>query len=386
MTDTKYQYNWKALLLGALIWESLFWSACLLCLYLVGFFEPINELGNFSFKTPNSLWLMATIIPMYGLYFYSIWKRKKLLDHTHPLTLRTLISPVSSLHSFVRFFLFRNTLVLLIFAMAQPVWGKQKVKAKSKNTELVICLDVSNSMNTRDIEKQSSRLDISKRAINQLINQLTGEKIGIAVFAGSAYVQLPLTTDYAAAKMFANEITTDMVSSQGTNISAALRMADAMFTLSSTAGKSIILITDGENHEENPTEELLKLKDKNIQVNALGIGTKLGGPIPRDGKRPELGYKTDESGKIIVSKVNPSLISSIAKQSNGFATISDDPFPDLNGLLTQINQIKHNSGGEIETEVHENHYQIPLFAAFVCWVLFLLVNRSMIQRIQWWRK
>lgn len=383
MTKGNYQYNWKALLVGALIWESIFWSTTFVCLYLVGFLDPLKSAGNFSFKTPTNFWLILCLIPLTCLYFYGIWKRNNQTKNIQSSALQTILMPISSMHSFLRYFFYRNTLILLIFAMAQPVWGKQKLKAKTTNNELVICIDVSNSMNTRDIDKQISRLDISKRAVNQFINQLKGEKIGIAVFAGAAYVQLPLTTDYAAAKLFVNEITTDMVSAQGTNISAALRIADAMFTLSSDASKSILLITDGENHEENPTDELMRLKDKNIQVNVLGIGTKLGGPVPRDGDRPEMGYKTDGKGKIILSKVNPKLIQAIAQQANGFATISDNPFPDLNGLLTEINQIKHNSDAEIEIEVMENHYQIPLFAALVFWILFLSLNAGIINRFQW---
>ena len=158
----------------------------------------------------------------------------------------------------------------VFLSLAQPVFGTKKVSGTIESLELVICLDVSASMDVKDISDDLSRLDVSKRAIVQLINNLHGEKIGICVFAGGAYVQLPITSDYSAAKLFVNDITTSIMSNQGTNINAALSTANDMFT-DQKCSKGIIIVTDGENHEEKPSSIFEILKKKNITVNVLGL-------------------------------------------------------------------------------------------------------------------
>jgi Ca-activated chloride channel homolog len=225
-------------------------------------------------------------------------------------------------------------------------------------------------MNVKDIDKQTSRLQVAKRALIQLINQLHGERVGIVIFAGNAYTQLPLTMDYETAKMYLNEIETDMVSNQGTNIRSALEISESLFT-KSKAGKAILIVTDGEDHESGIDEILKSLKEKKIQLAILGIGSQNGGLIPNDYNRPELGFKVDEKGSFILSKMNPSMIKELASKSGGFYTISSDSYPDLRNLLAKINKIKRSKKEGFEFEVKENRYQIPLFLSFLCLILFV---------------
>jgi Ca-activated chloride channel family protein len=260
---------------------------------------------------------------------------------------------------------------MLVFALAQPFLGTKKVNATMQSMELAICLDVSNSMNACDIDPKTSRLEIAKRALNQLINSLHGEKIGVVVFAGGSLIQLPLTSDYGAAKLFVNEIKTDMLSGQGTNVASALEACKEVFSEQKTS-KAVMLVTDGENHEVNPSKLLKEMHQKGIQLAILGIGTQQGGRIPLDADRPELGYKLGMNGKTVTTKVNPSFIRSMANKARGFATISQDPFPDLNALLTQINQMKRSKVKEIELEALDNRYQFPLFVALICFALAML--------------
>jgi Ca-activated chloride channel family protein len=375
MNNSKYTYRLKLIITGVLVWEIIFWLFTGLLLFLVGYLDSTATGEQIGFKEPHVFWLLVLLFPVLGLYLFNIYSTNQLAESAHPAVRKFILQPVSSLNSFLKYFFYRNALVLLISAMAQPVFGTKKVAGTVENLELVVCLDVSNSMNTKDISKDMTRLEIAKRALNELVNNLHGEKLGITVFAGSAFVQLPLTRDYLSAKMFINEIESDMISNQGTNISAALTTSINMFSPEKTT-KGIILVTDGENHEENPDAVIKELSSKNIQLSVLGIGTTQGGPIPINPKRPELGYKTTAAGRTVVSKVDPAFIQSIASKSGGHATLSSDPFPNLSDLLTQINQMKRTKAQDLEFDIQENRYQIPLFAAVIFWCLFLVWSKN----------
>ncbi len=371
MNNLSYTYRIKLILAGVIIWEAIFWSLSGVVLFLIGYLDPSATGQQIGFKFPGQFWLLVFLVPIIGVYLFNISNLNRFADAAHPTVRKFILQPVSSFNSFLTFFFFRNAIVLLIFAMAQPVFGTKKVKGTTESLELVVCLDVSNSMNTKDISSDMTRLEIAKRALNELVNKLHGEKIGISVFAGGAFVQLPLTGDYAAAKMFISEIETNMVSNQGTNISEALTVSSDMFSEAKTT-KGIILVTDGENHESNPNEILQKLKENKIQLSILGIGTTQGGPVPIDPLRPELGNKTTATGRTVISRVNPDFIKTIAAKAGGFATLSSDEFPDLSELLTQINQMKRAEVQDLEFDVQENRYQIPLFASLILWCLFLV--------------
>lgn len=375
MNSPSFTYRLKLILTGVLVWEIIFWLSTGLLLFLVGYLDSSATGEQVGFKEPEAFWLLFLLIPIFGLYLYNVYSTNNLAQTAHPSVRKFILQPVSSLNSFLKYFFFRNAVVFLIFAMAQPVFGTKKVSGTIESLELVVCLDISNSMNTKDVSNELTRLQIAKRALTELVNNLHGEKLGIAVFAGGAFVQLPLTADYSSAKLFITEIETDMISNQGTNISAALSTSMAMFSKEKTT-KGIILVTDGENHEENPTDVLKEIKKQKIQLSVLGIGTTQGGPVPINPERPELGYKKTATGQTVVSRVNPSFIQSIANQSGGYATLSSDPFPNLSDLLTQINQMKRTKVQDLEFDIQENRYQIPLFAAAIFWCLFLVWSKG----------
>lgn len=262
--------------------------------------------------------------------------------------------------------LLRIAAFFMIVALAQPILGKKKAKVSGRNAEIVVALDISNSMNTRDISTKVSRLDIAKRALIQLVNQCRGEKIGLVIFAENAFVQLPITKDYGAAKMFIQDVETKMISNQGTNFSAALNKSMAMFS-PGRKNKGIILLTDGENHSEVPAELLEDLKEDEVLLSVVGIGTKEGGPIPKDVYRQELGYKANERGQVIVSKVDETLIRDLAKLSGGLSILIRTPFPNLSDLLTEINRERAGNIGDLSMEIQRNLYAWPLAAGlFLC--------------------
>jgi len=371
MGKSNYTYRLKWIITSVLLLEIIFWSAYYLILRVFTSSFSGNNSDHLMFKHPEALKLLLVIVPIVGIYLYSLLKHNRFSNRAGNSALKSLLQPVSSTNSFIKYFLFRNAIVLLILALAQPIYGKKKVAGTSESLELVIALDISNSMNARDISPEVSRLEIAKRALVQLVNNLHGEKIGVTLFANSAFVQLPLTRDYSAAKLFIQEIESGMISSQGTNIAEALEVSTDMFSKEITT-KGIILVTDGENHERNPDEILAKIKGAKIQVSVLGIGTTQGGLIPKNPNRLELGYKSDALGKTVVSKLNPSFLSSIAKKGGGKSSISSDEFPNLSELLTQINQMKRTKIDTLEFDIKQERFQIPLFLSLFFWMTFIL--------------
>lgn len=339
------------------------------------YFSAGSSDGQFAFKDEEKLWNLLLLFPFLGgfLWYFS-WKNKRLNLLGEERVLALIVEPINSFQVLLRYFFLRNAFVFLILALAQPIFGTKKVSGTMESMELVVAIDVSNSMNTKDIEAETSRLEVVKRAMSQFVNNLHGEKIGISIFAGGSYLQLPLTSDYEAAKMYIHELQTDMVSNQGTDVAAALDISEKMFSKAKTS-KAILLVTDGENHEGNLDEPLAILKEKNISLAVLGIGTAQGGLIPNNPERPELGHKTDENGRTIVSKMNPTFVKNLADKAGGFSVISDSPFPNLDGILERFKQLKRTKVDGIELETKENWYQIPLFLSMLFLMAFVLPVR-----------
>ncbi len=375
MDSSRFIYRMRWILIALCSWEIIFWVLYFVALKTFGAADYKSGTDQMMFKVPGALRLLFLIVPIALVYLYNIWRHNKMAGQLSERVAQSFLKPVSTFSSFVKYFLFRNAFALLVIAMAQPIYGKRKVAGTSESLELVVCLDISNSMNTRDISDELSRLAISKRALVQLVNNLHGEKVGFCLFANSAFVHLPLTRDYAAAKLFIQEIETEMISSQGTNIAEALEISQGMFSKEKTT-KGIILVTDGENHEQNPDEILKRIKEENIQLSVLGIGTKKGGLIPKNPRRPELGYKTNAVGKTVISKLDESFLQSIARKGGGKASVSSNEFPNLSALLTQISQMKRTKIDTLDFEVKEERYQIPLFLSLLFWLAYLLWSRQ----------
>ena len=381
MSNRNYTYRIGAITIGIIAWEVIFWVLLGVLFTILGYFSKGSG-EQVNFRYPELLSLNFLLIPIVLLYLFTINRTNKLFSSAGEKVRQHVFKPVSSAKSYLRFFLFRNAIVFLIIAMAQPIFGSKKVMGTVESLELVLCLDISNSMNVKDIDSETSRLDIAKRAIAQLVNNLHGEKIGVCVFANSAFTQLPITMDYDAAKMYVNDIETSMISSQGTNIRAALENSVSMFSEDNETTKGIILVTDGENHEDNPNDILAEIKEKNYQLIVLGLGTKGGGLVPKNPDRPELGYKSTAMGTTVLSKLNPQFINDIASKGGGFATLSSDPFPDLTGLLSQINRMKKSKIASMEFDVKENRYQLPLFCSILFFLLYLSLSSSIFSSVE----
>lgn len=367
----KHKITYKiSKILGLLVLtEFLFWIIGYFALAVFGYFSNGNTGEKLIFISPEFAYLFL-LTPLLFVVFYIILKRRNAFvsKSSTPNLTTAYLSEISNLGTFIKFFLFKSTVSFLVIAAMQPAFGNKLVNAQIKGVELVFAVDISVSMNTKDMENKLSRLDVAKRSINQLINQSKSGKIGMVVFAGSAYPQLPLTSDYGAAKMYTKELNTNFISNQGTNIGLALNMSADFFTTQKTK-KVIVLISDGEDHEQGVEDALENLREKGISLYVLGLGSSKGGLIPQNPNERTLGYMKDSFGKTVVSKVNSEMLNSLAKRANGKAVISGSDFPNISPLLAQINNFQPTKSIEIEFEVKENRYQIFLFLG----VFFLLI-------------
>ena len=365
-----YTYNTRKLAVLFLIVELLFWGG----FYLLW---TILSSGNSSdntllFKSPNFLYFSLFLLVFYTLNFRKFIRWNRVIGNSNFSESHSFFQKVNNKQTFLKLFLLRNAIFFLVIAIAHPIYGEKKEEGVKESMEIVIAMDISNSMNAKDIDKRTSRLEVAKRSVVQLINSFNGQKIGVCVFAGGAYVQLPLTNDYPIAKMFINEIETAMLSNQGTNIAQAFKTSYEMFSEEKTT-KAIIMVTDGENHEANPSRILSKIKESDVQVCVLGIGTKSGGLVPVNPNRTELGYKLGEDGKYLMSKVNPKFLKSIASQVNGYATLTSNPFPNLSQLVDEIKKMKKKKHGSYSLSIKADRFQFPLVVAIIC-LMFYFIN------------
>ena len=255
----------------------------------------------------------------------------------------------------------------MLISLAYPIYGTRSVDSNSKDGEIMICLDVSNSMNVRDINNES-RLEISKRLLNGMINRLQGQKVGVCLFAGDAFVQIPATNDYESVKTLLADVKTTFLSKQGTNITAAIEMAIKSFSKREIP-RSILLITDGENHIDKGADVYTQVKKEKIFVYAMGIGTTTGGPVPDEANKS---FKMKENGEMVLSKVNADFVNNVANLCAGVSSFVDSPFPDASPLLTEINLRSKGYFRNLKIEVQKSLHGYSLFGAFMFYVLFLL--------------
>ncbi len=370
MAKKRFTYRNRAWLLAVVGWEVVFWTLFFAIIEVLGVFSQSRGEERLEFLQPAYAWLFSLIPIFVAAFGWMMYQRHKLVKRLpEPELVSTFLQPVSTLKTFWRYFLLRNAIAFIVIALMQPAFGSREVNATANGVELIFAVDISNSMNTRDIEDGSTRLTASQRAMHQFVNQSSAAKIGLLVFAGNVYPQLPLTADKTAAKMHIDELSTSMISNQGTNIAAVLEEAKDFFS-DEDLKKTLVLITDGEDHEGGVDRVLDDLADKNIQLLVLGIGSEKGGLVPRSETVTNQYFK-DDLGRTVISKVDRAMIADIAKRAGGDHLVSNAPFPNVNQLLTQINSSKSTKEVDLEFNIKENRYQWPLFAGLL--MLFVLL-------------
>ena len=327
----------------------------------------------FRFAHIEFLWLLL-IIPVIILahILYTRYKRRQLLAFGDPDLLSELMPNASRIRPHVKFALEITALTLLILAVARPQYGTKEETVKREGIEVMIALDISNSMMAEDVVP--NRLDRAKQILSKLVDQMVDDKLGLVVFAGDAFTQLPITCDYVSAKMFLQNISPDLIPAQGTAIGAAINTCIRSFgSEQSEASRAIVLITDGENHEDDAKAAAQAAKEKGISVYVIGIGKPEGSPIP-DGRGS---FKKDKSGQVVVSRLNEEMCQEIAAAGNGMYVRADNSNTASRALQKELNKL---ATAEIETKVFTNYneqYQSFVLIAFLLLVIdFFVLGRK----------
>jgi len=284
--------------------------------------------------------------------------------------LSVLMPNVSASRPVLKFIILMLALASIIVAIARPQFGSKLKTEKRKGIELIIALDVSNSMMAEDIEP--NRLERSKRAISQLVDKLSNDKIGLIVFAGDAYTQLPITADYVSAKLFLNSISTNIVPTQGTAIGAAIELGTKSFNPQFKGSKAMIIITDGENHEDDAIGAAKAATEEGIIVYTIGMGLPQGGPIPEYSNGMKT-YRKDREGNTVVTKLDEPMLQKIAEAGKGAYIRANNAQVGLNNLLNEVNKMEKS---ELETQIYADYDD--KFQYFIAFALFLILLDFMI--------
>ena len=327
----------------------------------------------FKFANPNALFLYILLLVVVGIYFVACRRRKKALArYGEPELLGAMMPEVSSLRPALKFWITFVALCFMVLVLARPQFGSKAETVTRQGIETVIALDISNSMLAEDVAP--SRLEKSKNVISKLVDSFTDDKVGLIVFAGDAFIQLPITSDFISAKIFLESITPDLIARQGTNIKAAIDMATRSFTPKEEVGKAIIIITDGENHEGGAKEAAKAAAEKGMMVYVMGVGSPEGAPIPA-GRAND--FRRDKEGNVIVTKLNEQMCQEIAAAGNGVYIRIDNTNNAQKILQKEIDKL---AKADVETTIYSEYNEQFMVMAWIAFVLLLLEMLLMVKK------
>ena len=305
------------------------------------------------FEDPIYLWMLL-IIPILVLVRFIVWRKRKhnLRKFGDPSLLKEMMPDVSKYRPTIKFCLLLSAITILIFMIARPQVGSKISHEKREGIEVLIALDISNSMLAQDVIP--SRLEKSKLLIEDLVDHFTNDKVGLVVFAGDAFVQLPITNDYVSAKMFLQNINPSLITTQGTDLARAISLSQSCFTQREHIGRAIIVITDGEDHEGGALEAAREAYKKGINVFILGVGTSKGAPIP-DGNG---GYLKDNSGQTVLSALNEQMCQQVAKAGNGVYIHVDNTSDAQERLNKELSKLQSGISDTVVYSEYNEQFQI----------------------------
>ena len=327
----------------------------------------------FRFANIEMLWLFAAIPVFVAAYWiYTKRKRRQLEAFGDAELMEQLMPNASRIRPTVKFSILMVALTLLVFAAARPQFGQSEHTEKRQGIEAIVALDISNSMLAEDVAP--NRLDRAKQMLSKLMDNMVNDKVGLVVFAGDAFVQLPITCDYVSAKMFLNSIKPELIKTQGTAIGQALSTSIRCFGEQSDASRAIILITDGENHEDDAVAVAKRAKEAGIQVLVVGIGKPEGSPIPMPGTN---NFRKDREGNVVVSRLNEDMCREIAQAGGGIYVRCDNTNTATKAIQKELDKLATQ---EIETQVftdyNEQFQSFALIALLLLVIDFFIFNRK----------
>ncbi len=331
----------------------------------------------FRFGNINNLYFLIAVPVLLLLLVYIIYMKKRDMNSFgNREVISQLMPEASSSRHIVKYIIQLLAVFALIIGIARPQFGSKLREVKRQGIEIIIALDVSNSMMAEDI--QPNRLERAKQAISKLVDQLVNDKIGLIVFAGKAYMQMPITTDYVSAKMFLSTISPDIVPVQGTAIGSAIELGMNSFTPAVESSKALIVITDGENHEDDAVQAARLAAEKGIKVCTIGIGNPDGSPVPVTGPGGQKTFLKDREGTTVISKLDEKALQQIAAAGNGVYVRSSDTRIGLNTVFDELNKMeKQEMDVKTYTDYDERfQYFFALALIFLFTDIFILERKN----------
>lgn len=339
------------------------------------------------FEHPAILYLLALVPALTILY---IWvrrqRRRKLETFADKELLPDLIPEESRRRPVVKFVLLMCALALLVTTLANPQVGTKMVKGERLGADIAICMDVSRSMMAEDVTP--NRLQRSQRAVCNLLDELGSDRVSIILFAGSSFIQMPLTNDYSAAKMFVEQTSCDLIQTQGTAIGDAIDKAMESFGYGDPDRKwekrlsrTIIVISDGENHEDDAVDAARRAASEGVMVNTIGMGTAKGVPIPEYSHGRNTGYKHDRDGNVVTTQLNEQMLIEVAQAGKGIYVRSANINAGIHEIDKQLEKLEKENYGEAVFSEYESRYQIPLLLALLCLLAEVLIFEKKNQKL-----
>lgn len=325
------------------------------------------------FEHKEYLWLLLAVALLGLLWAFAAWRQKKRLGEWADRSMfGRLIPDQSGWRPAFKMALTLTGLALLVVALANPQFGTKIEKGKRAGGDVAICLDVSNSMMAQDI--QPNRLERSKRVVSNLLGTLAGDRVSLVVFAGTSYIQMPLTNDYSATKLFLDQISCDIISAQGTAIGDAIGKAMETFGYNDpdrpwekNKGRAIVVISDGENHEDDAVGAARDAAKEGVRVCTIGMGLPEGTPIPEyDARSRQSSYKRDKDGSIVMTRLNEEMLHDIATAGNGVYVRAGNVNSGLGDITKVIENLEKSEFDEAVFSAYESRYMYPLAAGILC--------------------
>ena len=300
-------------------------------------------------------------------------RRKRIAKIGNPELVRQLMPTASTGKGWLKLSLFALAWFFFVIGLARPQLGARLREHESQGVEVMIALDVSNSMLAEDYSPD--RLERSKLAISRLVDKLQGDRIGLVIFAGEAFVQLPITADYVSAKQFLKSITTESVPIQGTDLAGALMTAARSFSTQSERSRAIILITDGEDHEGEALDAARTIAEQGIRIYCIGVGSPQGKPIPKNGS-----LMKDENGEIVVTRLNEGILQEIAGIGGGKYVRAGNSEFGLNPIIDDIRTLDKEEFSSVVFEDFDEQYMYFFGIALFFLILEFLVPETKARR------
>ena len=326
----------------------------------------------FRFQEPQYLWLLASVLIVVMLFLLAEFVRRKRIKRIGKKELVDLLIPETSLSRRIWKLVFLVVaLISMSIALARPQLGSKLDDVTRQGVEIIVALDVSNSMLAQDIKP--NRLENARKFIERIVSKLENDKLGLIVFAGDAFVQMPITDDVRSARLFLSTIDTEMMPVQGTAIGKAIDLAAKSFTKDEDISKIIILITDGENHEDNAIEIAKALKEKNINIYTVGMGSPGGAPIP---KKRGGGFIKDRDGNVVMSVLDEKTLVSIANETGGLYVRASNSADASDKVLEEINKLQKGEVLKQQYSEYADQFQYLALLALVFLIVDVIISEK----------